>query len=55
MHLSFAARIRDTDHVLQNNLPNVWVLQSFDEITGIVRTSGNDDASEQHALSLIHI
>ena len=49
MYLSFAARVRDADHVLQNNFPDVGVLQARDEVAGIIGTSGDDDAGEQRA------
>ena len=47
MHLSFAARICDTDYVLKNDFTDVGVLKPFDEVTCIVGTTGNDDPCEQ--------
>ena len=38
MHLSFAARICDTDYVLKNDFTDVGVLKPFDEVTCIVGT-----------------
>ena len=49
MYRSFVCRICRFNNIFQNNLPDVGVLQALNKVAGIVGTSGDDDAGEQHA------
>ena len=49
MYRSFVCRICRFNNIFQNNLPDVGALQALNKVAGIVGTSGDDDASEQHA------